>query len=190
MNKIDKILNKIPEPSEANPEVPEHTKKDNAELTFSSESKEINYTEKQNEEITFVDKNKNVPEFSNEGKKIPPTYNENNTIFVNDNYIEIKPTKLKYFRNGQAAVYDLIKAIPIGEFLGIKKGQFDKERDGDQMLFDFLVAATNDPDFVHDNYDDFDAETINKITEIFGRLNHIEEKKEAARKNLQTQGTA
>ena len=101
--------------------------------------------------------------------------------------IEIKPTKLKYFRNKTTASYGYIKAIPLTEFLTYDKGVVDKTRDTDQMLYDFLVAVFDDSQFVRDNYDEMTADDIDRIIKIFGRINHIDEKEEAARKNREAQ---
>ena len=77
--------------------------------------------------------------------------------------------------------------IPLTEFLAYDKGTFDPERDADQMLFDFLTAVFDDARLVTESYDDMSAEDIERVLEIFGRLNHIDEKDEAARKNREAQ---
>lgn len=118
----------------------------------------------------------------------PSTLEEDNVVYVNDIPIEIKPTKLKYFRNGTVSCYGYLKAIPLTEFLTYEKGVLNPTKDADQLLFDFLVAAFNDATFVRDNYDEMTAETVEKVIKIFGRLNNIDEKEEAARKNRQAQG--
>ena len=102
--------------------------------------------------------------------------------------IEIKPTKLKYFRNKAASAFSVIKVVPIHELLTYKAGVIDATRDADALLYDFLVAAFDDPVLVRDNYNELDVETVERVIKIFGRLNHIDEKEEAlARKNKEAQ---
>jgi glutamate mutase epsilon subunit len=106
---------------------------------------------------------------------------------IGGNKIEIKPTKLKYFRNKAASAYGVIKAVPIHELLTYEKGVLDEKRDADQLLYDFLVATFDDPVLVRDNYNEMDADVLEKIIKIFGRLNHIDDKQEALRKNKEAQ---
>ncbi len=115
-------------------------------------------------------------------KELPPDKPLENCVQVGDRLIEIKPTKLKYFRNRTASIYSILKMIPLGEFLAYEEGTFDKNRDSDQILFDFLVAVFDDVDLVRTYYDDMTAEDVDKILKIFGRLNHIDEKEEEAKK--------
>ena len=122
-------------------------------------------------------------------KPIPETVNTDNCITLGDTIIEIKPTKLKYFRNRTASIYSVLKAIPLGDFLAYKQGVFDEERDSDQILFDFLVAVFDDAKLVTQYYDEMTAEDIERVLNIFGRLNHIDEKEEKARKNREAQAT-
>ena len=128
-----------------------------------------------------------TPEASPEKEKMPSDHNMENVVIVEGQEIEIKPTKLKYFRNKAASGYGYIKAVPLYELLTYPKGTVDQERDGDQLLYDFLVAAFNDSSFVRDHYNELDADQVEKVTKIFGRLNHIDEKEEAARKNREAQ---
>lgn len=118
---------------------------------------------------------------------LPPKVNLENSILVDGEYIEIKPTLLKYFRNQSANSYGWLNAVPLDEFMSVPKGTFDKDRDSDQILLDFLVAAFDDVEFVRKHYDEFTAADIDRIVKIFGRINGIEEKKEAARKNREAQ---
>lgn len=135
----------------------------------------------------FTKLKETVPEASPEKTETPSNHNMENIVIVEGQEIEIKPTKLKYFRNKAASGYGYIKAVPLYELLTYPTGTIDKERDGDQLLYDFLVAAFNDSVFVRDHYNELDAEQVDQITKIFGRLNHIDEKEEAARKNREAQ---
>ena len=128
-----------------------------------------------------------IPDITPEKEEKPSDLLEENCVMVGDQKIELKPTKLKYFRNKAASAYGIIRAIPLHEFLTYGKGVLDEHRDADQLLYDFLVAAFDNSTLVRDNYDNLDAETIDRICKIFGRLNHIDEKEEAARKNKEAQ---
>lgn len=132
-------------------------------------------------------KSKAIPSPKELDKALPSIEHEENCIQLGERKIEIKPTKLKYFRNRTASIYSALKIVPLNEFLAYDKGVFDKERDSDQILFDFLIAVFDDGNFVKSHYDDMTTEDIEKILEIFGRINHIEEKEEAARKNREAQ---
>lgn len=132
-------------------------------------------------------KPKRTPKAKALDKELPKIEHEENCITLGDRKIEIKPTKLKYFRNRTASIYSALKLVPINEFLAYDKGVFDNDRDSDQILFDFLIAVFDDGSIVKTYYDDMTSEDIERILEIFGRINHIEEKEEAARKNREAQ---
>jgi hypothetical protein len=131
-----------------------------------------------------------IPEESKPKEKMPSDVKEENCVTVNGNKIEIKPTKLKYFRNKGASGYGIIKAVPIHELYTYGKGQLDPDRDADQLVYDFLVSAFDDSVFVRDNYNDMDAAMLNDVCKIFGRLNGIDDKEEAIRKNREAQAQA
>ena len=164
------------------------------------QAKAKNLPESNNNVVEIPAVSENTKETPNENKEIPvlpeetelnkaqPTSdNEENCVTIGDRKIEIKPTKLKYFRNKTASVYNILKVVPINEFLTYDKGVFDPNRDADEILFNFLIAVFDDSDFVKDNYDNMTAGDIEKILKIFGRLNGIDEKEEAARKNREAQ---
>lgn len=131
-----------------------------------------------------------IPNASPEKEEMPSDYLEENCVLIANKKIEIKPTKLKYFRNKAASAYSIIKAVPLHELMTYGKGVLDESRDADQLLYDFLVATFDDSELVRENYDELDAETIERIIKIFGRINHIDEKEEAARKNREAQAQA
>ena len=160
------------------PDIPDQTKLSSAELEEVPKLKIV-------PEQTALQET--IPEASKEKEEMPSTAKEENCVIIGEQKIELKPTKLKYFRNKAASAYGIIKAVPLHELLTYGKGVLDENRDADQLLFDFLVAAFDDSTFVRKNYDDFDAENIDKVVKIFGRLNHIDEKEEAARKNKEAQ---
>ena len=76
---------------------------------------------------------------------------------------------------------------PLPDVLAMDAGVIDTERDGDQIVFDFLVAVFNDSKLVSRYYDDMTADDVDRCVKIFKRLNHIDEKEEAA-KNRQAKG--
>ena len=117
-------------------------------------------------------------------KELPQVGNPENTVQIGDRLIEIKPTKLKYQRNRTAYFYKAMELYPIPDILATDVGVFDPDRDGDKCLMDFLIAATDDEKLITENYDDMDTGTIEKILEIYKRLNKVDEK-ETARKNLE-----
>ena len=110
-----------------------------------------------------------------------------NCVKIGGKIFELKPTKVKYFRNKTASAYNWLKLVPLTEFLTYQKGQLDPARDADQILYDFLVAALDSSEIVRDNYDEMSADDVEQIVRIFGRINHIDEKEEAARKNREAQ---
>lgn len=128
-----------------------------------------------------------LPEKASEDREMTREVNEENIVTINDKRIEIKPTKLKYFRNRTASIFSVLKIVPLNEFLAYDKGVFDKDRDSDQILYDFLVAVFDDERLVRNIYNEMTSEDIEKVLEIFGRINHINDKEEAARKNRAAQ---
>lgn len=80
---------------------------------------------------------KKIPDETKESKELPSIEKEENCIVLGGRKVEIKATKLKYFRNRTASIYSALKMVPLSEFLAYDKGVFDKERDSDQILFDF-----------------------------------------------------
>lgn len=149
-----------------------------------------NATEAKVTDTLAAAKEKKVPKKTKPEKELPPDINMENAVEINGKLIEIKPTQLRYFRNRTASIYNILKICPLSEFLVYNKGTFDEERDSDQILFDFFVAVFNDEDFVKANYDNIDMEAYEKILKIFGRINHLDEKEEAARKNREAQKKA
>lgn len=125
-----------------------------------------------------------LPEENTEQKALPQEGHQENMVQFGKRLIEIKPTKLKYQRDHTAALYHVLKQMPIVQFLSLPDNFFAKQGDSrspDKMLFDWLIAVTNDVNVVKENYDELDTDTIEKCLEIFCRLNKIkDEKKETA----------
>lgn len=129
-----------------------------------------------------------VPERNTEAVPVPVAGQTENQVQFGDTQIEIKPTKLKYHRDRTAAFYRILQQMPLIDVLALQDGILDPERSSDKMLFDWLIAATDDSALVARNYDQIDADTVERILQIFLRLNHIDDKDDA-RKNRQTQET-
>lgn len=123
-----------------------------------------------------------LPKHTEKKIKAPIVGNLANMVMFGDVEIELKPTKIKYQRDRTAAFYRMLKQMPLIDILALQDGILDPERSSDKMLFDWLIAVTDDPKIVTANYDKLDTESIYKILEIFCRLNHIpdEEKKQKA----------
>ena len=123
-----------------------------------------------------------LPKPSAKKMAAPKVGNPANVVQFGDIEIELKPTKIKYQRDRTAAFYRMLKQMPLVDILALQDGILDPERSSDKMLFDWLIAVTDDPKIVTANYDKLDSESIYKILEIFCRLNHIpeDEKKQKA----------
>ena len=52
-----------------------------------------------------------IPEETSPKEEMPSDFKEENCVMVGDTKIEIKPTKLKYFRNKAASGYGIIKGV-------------------------------------------------------------------------------
>lgn len=124
---------------------------------------------------------KELPDPSELNKEMPKTVNPENVIVVGGKEIEIKPTKIKYQRNRTAAAYRILDMYPLPDVLAMDKGVIDPERDGDQIVFDFLCAVFDDSKLVARYYDSLSADDVDRLVKIFKRLNHIDEKEEAAK---------
>lgn len=123
-----------------------------------------------------------LPKPSAKKMAVPKVGNPANVVQFGDIEVELKPTKIKYQRDRTAAFYRMLKQMPLVDILALQDGILDPERSSDKMLFDWLIAVTDDPKIVTSNYDKLDSESIYKILEIFCRLNHIpeDEKKQKA----------
>lgn len=176
--------------TEAVPNEPIETALEQSNLDATSEIEETPSETIINEEIPKESPpNTQEIDATPEKEEMPSDYIEENCVVIDGKKIEIKPTKVAYFRNKTASTYNIMKNIPLTELFGIKKGVLDETRDGDQIVYDFLVAALDDKEFVRDKYNDLNAEQIERIVQIFGRINHIDDKYENQRKNREAQGS-
>lgn len=126
---------------------------------------------------------KEVPQETELNKAMPPEVNPENCVTINNEVYEIKPTKIKYQRNRTAAAYHILEAYPLADILAWEKGIVDPDRDGDQVVFDFLTAVFDNAKIVTRIYDNMTTYDVERILKIFKRLNKIDEKEEAAAKN-------
>ena len=179
----------ITKPETKSPEMP-NTETEAIPKETVLEKEEPEKTELTRDEPVGKELDKDFPTKSELNKEDPETVPKENCITLKGKTIEIKPTKLKYFRNKMASAYAVLKIVPLNELLAYGKGVIDEKRDADQLLFDFLIAVFDDPNFVKNNYDDMTADDVEKIFKIFGRLNHIDEKEEQQRKNREAQAQA
>lgn len=119
--------------------------------------------------------------------EMPQFGNPENMILIGSDWIEIRPTKLLYMRNGTAMFYRIVDTYPTPDIPMLPAGTVDPVRNGDKCLTDWLVAVTDNPEFVAKHINEFDGETIHQMLQIFKRLNHITEKEEELKK-AKTQG--
>lgn len=130
----------------------------------------------------IIEKEVPIPEHVEKVVPLPPVGDERNIVQFGKAVIEIKATKLKYQRDHTAEFYRALKQMPLVDILSLPDGTIDPERSSDQMLFEWLIAVTDNPKLVAANYDLLDTDTVYKLLEIFCRLNHIkdDEKKQEA----------
>ena len=130
---------------------------------------------------------KKIPDAGMGKCPIPMVGKAENTVMIEGSPIEIKPTKLKYLRNGTAGFYRLLDTVPMVDIIQMPAGVFgaDDNRDGDKALMDWLIAATDNEEFVTSHYNEMDVGQIEMILEIFKRVNRFVDKEEKL-KNAQT----
>jgi hypothetical protein len=126
---------------------------------------------------------KEKPATEQKTKELPKVGNPENTVTIGGKLIEIKPTKLKYQRNKTALFYKVLDIYPVADILAMEAGTFGDDRDGDKALMDWLIAVTDDPDLIVENYDEIDSGVIETLLTIYRRLNKVDEK-EAKLKNV------
>ena len=130
------------------------------------------------------DTQKEIPEETKLDKAMPAEVDPKNCVTINGETIEIKPTKIKYQRNRTAAAYHILEVYPLADVLAWDKGVVDPDRDGDQVVFDFLTAVFDNSKLVSRLYDSMTTGDIERIMEIFKRLNKITEKEDAAKNRV------
>lgn len=142
-------------------------------------AKKLPDTEMKEKDIpTSEMKDRATPAVGMKDKEVPKAGDRKNFVVIGGEEIEIKPTKLKYQRNRTAAFYRLLDLYPLIDILAMDENSFGDGRDGDKALMDWLIAATDNEELIVNNYDSIDTETVEKILEIFKRLNRVAEKEE------------
>lgn len=131
-----------------------------------------------------VQADKDIPDAAVRVREMPKVGKPENTIVIGGKLIEIKATKLKYQRNRTATFYHMLDLYPLSDILSMEEGQFGDDRDGDKALMDWLIAVTDDEELILQNYDEMTTEDVEKLLEIYKRVNkHVQ--KEANLKNLE-----
>lgn len=131
---------------------------------------------------TAAQKEKRRPKAQQEDKEMPVVGAAENKVEIDGVVREIKPTKLRYQRNHTAAFYQLVDNYPLPVILTMDADSFPDGRDGDKCLLDWLVAVFDDEEFVTEHYNNMDTEFIEKVLQIYRRVNHIDEKEEKLKK--------
>ena len=133
--------------------------------------------------LISIDNKKPIPAATLEMKPVPMVGKPENTVKIGDKIIEIKPTAILYHRARTAAFYKVIDLYPLPDIFAMPPELIgDPERDGDKCVFDWLIAATDDPELIKENYESIDTETVEKILEIFKRVNRIKDKEDRLKK--------
>ena len=123
---------------------------------------------------------KRLPDATMPEKELPMTGNAENTVIIGGTLVEIKPTKLKYLRNGTANLYRALDKMPLTEIMALPKGAFGPgdDRDGDKAVMDWLIAVTDNEQLIVDNYNEMDCALVYQIVEIFKRVNQFLKREE------------
>lgn len=149
---------------------------------MASRKKVPDVTQEMKEVPSIEQPEKEKPATEQKAKELPKIGNPENTVTIGGKLIEIKPTKLKYQRNKTALFYKVLDMYPVADILAMEAGTFGDDRDGDKALMDWLIAVTDDPDLIVENYDEIDSGVIETLLAIYRRLNKVDEK-EAKLKN-------
>ena len=142
---------------------------------------------------------KPMPKETKKHKALPDIGNAENTVMIGGQIIEIKPTHLRYQRDRTANFYKVLEMYPLVEILSLDEAAFGDGRTGDQALLEWLIAVFDDSvgvgeaaekrreeriEFIKEHYNQIDTETIERIVEIFKRINRITEKEEKLKNAL------
>lgn len=164
------------------------------------DTKELpNVTAAEKELPEVVEKETEINEINAEIKEMPRIGNAENTVMINGEPVEIKATHLRYQRDRTANFYRVLDMYPLIEILSVDDNSLGDGRSGDQALLEWLCAVFDDSvgvgeaaekrreeriEFVKKNYNQMDSEMIEKILEIFKRVNRITEKEEKLKNAL------
>jgi len=90
-----------------------------------------------------------------------------NEILLPTGVVKLKPTKLKYFKNGFYNNFMLVKTMGINEIL-----RYD---DGESVLYDYLCAALDIEKKEITYFDDLRTDTIFELIEKMNKINNIKD---------------
>lgn len=130
-----------------------------------------------------VRSDKKQPVRNDTEKDIPEFVHPENVVEIDGIKREIFPTKLKYQRNRITLMHELLNMYTVEQIIALEPNQIN-EFDGDQNLFDFIVAVFDDYDFVAEHYNNMNTDNIYQIKEIYERVNRISETEERRKNRL------
>ena len=135
---------------------------------------------------------KPVPSSKIEKKPVPQTKYQHpeNVVVIGTTPIEIKSCSVGYMRSGAAAFYHTLRYTPLPDILARDNFGLDadgKPISGETLFMRWLVAVTNEPKVCEENFDNIDVETVERLLEVFDRVNKITEKEEARKKFEESQ---
>lgn len=89
-------------------------------------------------------------------------------------------------RNGTANFYKALENVSLNDIFQWPVGVFGEgdNRDGDKAVMDWLIAATDNEKLIAENYEEMDVGQVNRILEIFKRVNKFVERDNS--KNAET----
>lgn len=98
----------------------------------------------------------------------PVHLKENEVLLPNGKILTIKPTRIKYLKNGWFQVYRLVENMGLVKLL-----QFS---DGEELLKNYFKAITDDhSELLEEIYDDLSLEDISNIIQVSKRINGIKD---------------
>jgi tRNA splicing ligase len=129
-------------------------------------------SKKVKDENKLIESIENAKEIISEIKKeieepISEKIKDDEVFIPTKGLVKIKPTKLKYFKNGTYNNYMLIKNIGIHELL-----RYD---DGDEILKDFISAVLDIEKNTIDFIDEMSTKTLFDIIEKANKINEIKD---------------
>jgi len=122
-------------------------------------------------EIKVVDTIENIEEvtqFKELKPQLAPDVTRNDEIFIETKgLIKLKPTKLKYFKDGSYNNFMLIKTMGVHEIL--------KYEDGEDIIRKFIGAALDVDPSTLDFIDEMSTKTLFDLIEKMNKINEIKD---------------
>ena len=116
--------------------------------------------------IKIVEDTKKKPEEKKETKP-EKKVKEDEVILGEMGLVKLKPTKLKYFKNGKYNNFMLIKNMPINELL-----RYD---DGEEVIENFILAALDLEKITEEFVDSLSIVDLYELIEKINKINGIKE---------------